>query len=187
MAERKTRVAILFGGRSAEHDVSRASAANVLRSLDPNRYEATLIGITRDGRWIMADAGNGAGTGALELTIPEHGPQLALLPGGQGRALVLENQAGARELPAFDLVFPVLHGPNGEDGTVQGALELADVAYVGSRVMGSAAAMDKDVAKRLMRDAGLPIVPYVAMSAGSPLTYEDAVRAVGAAELFVKP
>src|SRR3954470_9615848 len=88
MAEHKTRVAILFGGRSAEHDVSRASAANVLRSLDPNRYEATLIGITRDGRWIVADAGNGAGTGALELAIPEDGPQLALLPGGHGRALV---------------------------------------------------------------------------------------------------
>src|SRR5689334_10988957 len=139
MAERKTRVAILFGGRSAEHDVSRASAANVLRSLDPDRYEATLIGITRDGRWIVADGGNGAGTGASELTIPEDGPQLALLPGGQGRALVFEsNAASARELPAFDLVFPVLHGPNGEDGTVQGALELADVAYVGSRVMGSA-------------------------------------------------
>src|SRR5215831_2740612 len=90
MTERKTRVAILFGGRSAEHDVSRASAANVLRSLDPDRYEVTLIGIARDGRWILADAGNGAGTGAAALTIPDDGPQLALLPGGQGRALVLE-------------------------------------------------------------------------------------------------
>jgi D-alanine-D-alanine ligase len=188
MAERKTRIAILFGGRSAEHDVSRASAANVLRSLDPERYDATLIGITRDGRWIIADAGNGVGTGAAELTIPDDGPQLALLPGGQGRALVLEsNAAGARELPAFDLVFPVLHGPNGEDGTVQGALELSDVAYVGSRVMGSAAAMDKDVAKRLMRDAGLPIVPFVAMSASCPITYDDAVSAVGSPEIFVKP
>ena len=106
MAERKTRVAILFGGRSAEHDVSRASAANVLRSLDPDRYETTLIGIARDGRWIVADGGNGAGTGAAELTIPENGPQLALLPGGQGRALVFESNASARELPPFDLVFP---------------------------------------------------------------------------------
>ena len=188
MAERKTSIAILFGGRSAEHDVSRASAANVLRSLDPDRYDVTLIGITRDGRWIVADAGNGAGAGAAALAIPDNGPQLALLPGGQGRALVLEsNAAGIRELPTFDLVFPVLHGPNGEDGTVQGALELSDVAYVGSRVMGSAAAMDKDVAKRLMRDAGLPIVPFVAMSGSSPITYDDAVRAVGTPELFVKP
>ncbi|KJC35817.1 D-alanine--D-alanine ligase [Bradyrhizobium sp. LTSP885] len=188
MTERKTRVAILFGGRSAEHDVSRASAANVLRSLDPDKYDATLIGITRDGRWMVADTGNGVGTGAGALTIPADGPQLALLPGGQGRALVLETRAAdIRELPAFDVVFPVLHGPNGEDGTVQGALELSDVAYIGSRVMGSAAAMDKDVAKRLMRDAGLPLVPYVAMSAAAPITYDDAVSAVGSPEVFVKP
>src|SRR5262249_7967460 len=145
-------------------------------------------GIARDGRWILADAGNGAGTGAAALTIPEDGPQLALLPGGRGRAFVLERDgAAARECPAFDLVFPVLHGPNGEDGTVQGALELSDVAYVGSRVMGSAASMDKDVAKRLMRDAGLPIAAYVAMSASSPISFEDAVRAVGSPEVFVKP
>ena len=187
MTERKTRVAILFGGRSAEHDVSRASAANVLRSLDPDRYDATAIGITREGRWIVAGAGNGAGTGGGALAIPNDGPQLALLPGGQGRALVLDGDAAVRDLPAFDVVFPVLHGPNGEDGTVQGALELADVAYVGSRVMGSAAAMDKDVAKRLMRDAGLPIVPYVAMSAAAPISYDDAAAAVGSPELFVKP
>jgi D-alanine-D-alanine ligase len=188
MTEHRTRIAILFGGRSAEHDVSRASAANVLRSLNADRYEVTLIGITRDGRWIVADAGNGAGTGAAALTIPDDGPQFTLLPGGQGRALVIESTAaGARETPPFDLVFPVLHGPNGEDGTVQGALELSDVAYVGSRVMGSAAAMDKDIAKRLMRDAGLPIVPYIAMSASSPIGYADAVRAVGSPEVFVKP
>ncbi|WP_407170257.1 D-alanine--D-alanine ligase family protein [Bradyrhizobium sp. ORS 111] len=188
MAERKTRVAILFGGRSAEHDVSRASAANVLRSLDPDRYDVTAVGITRDGRWIVARVGNGIGTGGSALTIPDDGPRLVLLPGGQGRTLVLDGDAaGVRELPAFDVVFPVLHGPNGEDGTVQGALELSDVAYVGSRVMGSAAAMDKDVAKRLMRDAGLPIVPYVAMSAAAPLSYDDAVAAVGSPEVFVKP
>ena len=188
MAQHKTRVAILFGGRSAEHDVSRASAANVLRALDPDRYEVTLVGIARDGRWILADAGNGAGTGADALSIPENGPQLALLPGGQGRVLLFEaGAAGARELPAFDLFFPVLHGPNGEDGTVQGALELSGVAYVGSGVMGSAAAMDKDVAKRLMREAGLPIAPYVVMSAATPIKYEDAVRTVGVPELFIKP
>jgi D-alanine-D-alanine ligase len=188
MTDHKTRIAILFGGRSAEHDVSRASAANVFRSLDPDRYDVTLIGITRDGRWIVADAGNGAGTGAAALTIPDDGPQIALLPGEQGRALVIERDAaGIREHRAFDLFFPVLHGPNGEDGTVQGALELSDVAYVGSRVMGSAASMDKDVAKRLLRDAGLPIAPYVAMSTASPISYAEAVKAVGSAEVFVKP
>ena len=188
MVKRKTRVAILYGGRSAEHDVSRASAANVLRSLDPDRYDVTLIGITRDGRWIVADPGNGAGTGVDALAIPDDGPQLTLLPGGQGRALILESNAAAiREAAAYDVFFPVLHGPNGEDGTVQGALELSDVAYVGSGVMGSAASMDKDVAKRLLRDAGLPIVPYVAISIGSPINYHDAVSAVGSPEVFVKP
>ena len=188
MERRKTRIAILFGGRSAEHDVSRASAANVLRALDADLYEVTLVGITRDGRWVLADAGNGAGTGAAALVVPEDGPRLTLLPGGNGRALLVENNvAGAREMPAFDLFFPVLHGPNGEDGTVQGVLELCNVAYVGSGVMGSAAAMDKDVAKRLMRDAGLPIVPFLSMSAGLPITYADAASRVGSPELFVKP
>jgi D-alanine-D-alanine ligase len=188
MKRRRTRVAILFGGQSAEHDVSCASAANVLRALDPDRYEITLVGITRDGRWVVADTGNGVSTGGAALVVPEDGPRLALLPGGQGRALVIENDmAGVREMATFDLVFPVLHGPNGEDGTVQGALELSNVAYVGSGVMGSAASMDKDVAKRLMRDAGLPIVPFLTMSALLPIAYEDAVRKVGASDLFVKP
>ncbi|XUM20279.1 D-alanine--D-alanine ligase family protein [Bradyrhizobium oligotrophicum S58] len=183
MTETKTRVAILFGGRSAEHDVSRASAANIFRSLHAGRYAVTLIGITAEGRWVLADAAND-GAGAA-LTVPADGPQIVLLPAGRGRALVIGDGA-PREL-AFDVVFPVLHGPNGEDGTVQGALELADVAYVGGRVMGSAAAMDKDVAKRLLRDAGLPIVPFVTMTDASPVGYEAAVCAVGSSELFVKP
>jgi D-alanine-D-alanine ligase len=88
---------------------------------------------------------------------------------------------------SFDVLFPVLHGPNGEDGTVQGALELADVPYVGAAVMGSAAAMDKDVAKRLMRDAGLPVVPFITLRSTSMIDYNAAVAALGAADLFVKP
>ncbi|MGY3453446.1 D-alanine--D-alanine ligase family protein [Bradyrhizobium sp. USDA 4353] len=183
MTDKKIRVAILFGGRSAEHDVSRASAANIFRSLDATRYAVTLIGITPDGRWMLADAANAATSPAL--TVSADGPQIVLLPAGQGRALVLGD--GVPQELTFDVIFPVLHGPNGEDGTVQGALELADVAYVGGRVMGSAAAMDKDVAKRLLRDAGLPIVPFVTMTAASLVSYEAAVAAVGASELFVKP
>jgi D-alanine-D-alanine ligase len=181
-------VGLLFGGRSAEHDVSRASAANVLRALDPAKYNVVLIGLAKDGRWLMCDAGNGAGTGAAALTIPEDGAPLALVPGGKGQLLrfvAAEQNEGA--VPHVDVMFPVLHGPNGEDGTVQGALELADVPYVGSSVMGSAVAMDKDVAKRLARDAGLPVVPFVALSAQAPLDYATAVRAVGSADVFVKP
>lgn len=188
MDGRKLRVAILFGGRSAEHDVSRASAANVLRSLDQDRYETVLIGITREGRWIAADAGNGAGTGAAALVVPEAGPQIALLPGGGGKALLTDDTGTqARPLPAFDVVFPVLHGPHGEDGTVQGALELADVPYVGSGVVGSSVSMDKDVAKRLLQDAGLPISRFIAITAPASVSYDDAVQAVGTKELFVKP
>jgi D-alanine-D-alanine ligase len=158
----------------------------VLRALDPAKYNVVLIGLAKDGRWLMCDAGNGAGTGAAALTIPEDGAPLALVPGGKGQVLRFaaaeQNQAAA---PHVDVMFPVLHGPNGEDGTVQGALELADVPYVGSSVMGSAVAMDKDVAKRLARDAGLPVVPFVTLSA--PLDYATAVRVVGSADVFVKP
>lgn len=184
----KITVGLLFGGRSAEHEVSRASAANVLRALDPGKYDVVLIGLAKDGRWLMCDAGNGGGTGTAALAIPEDGTPLALVPGGKGQVLqfVAGEQKG-RTAPRIDVMFPVLHGPHGEDGTVQGALELADVPYVGSSVMGSAAAMDKDVAKRLARDAGLPIVPFIASSAHSPVDYATAVRAVGSTDLFVKP
>ena len=182
----KITVGLLFGGRSAEHEVSRASAANVLRALDPAKYDVVLIGLAKDGRWLMCDAGNGAGTGTAALTIPEDGAPLALVPGGKGR--LLRFAAGEYGAAAhIDVIFPVLHGPNGEDGTVQGALELADVPYVGSSVMGSAAAMDKDVAKRLARDAGLPVVPFVTMTIDAPLDYATTVRAVGSTDLFVKP
>jgi D-alanine-D-alanine ligase len=185
---RRITIGLLFGGRSAEHEVSRASAANVLRALDPDRYDISLIGIARDGRWLLCDAGNGAGTGAAALTIFDNARQVALIPGGRGQFVLCdEGQARDEAAPRVDVVFPVLHGPNGEDGTVQGALALADVPYVGSAVTGSATAMDKDVAKRLMRDAGLPLVPFITTTAGSRIEYSAAVAALGTADLFVKP
>jgi D-alanine-D-alanine ligase len=123
MQPRKT-IGLLFGGRSAEHEVSKLSAANVLRALDPDRYEVVPIGIGRDGRWLLCDSGNGAGRGARSLEIPDGAPQVALLPGGGGAAMVFDGASGARSL-RLDAVIPVLHGPNGEDGTVQGLLEVA--------------------------------------------------------------
>ena len=187
-AHRKIAVGLLFGGRSAEHDVSRASAANILRALNPERYEVSLIGISRDGRWLVCDAGNGAGTGAAALTIPDKAPQIALVPAGAGRFVLCDDDAaGGSAVTRFDVVFPVLHGPNGEDGTVQGALELADVPFVGSAVTGSAVAMDKDVAKRLMRDAGVPVVPFITTTSLSRIDYAAAVAALGTTDLFVKP
>jgi len=185
---RKITVGLLFGGRSAEHEVSRASAANILRALNPDRYEVSLIGIAKDGRWRICDAGNGAGTGAAALVIPDNAPQIALIPGGQGGFVWCDSdQPRGSAVTRFDVVFPVLHGPNGEDGTVQGALELADVPFVGSAVTGSAIAMDKDVAKRLMRDAGLPVVPFITATSLAPIDYAAAVAALGTSDLFVKP
>src|ERR1700740_3383547 len=109
MAGRKKKISVglLFGGRSAEHEVSKASAANVLRALDPDRYDVSLIGITRDGRWLLCDAGNGAGTGATALVIPDDAPQVGVVPGGQGRLIWCDGKA-AGEAPRFDVVFPVL-------------------------------------------------------------------------------
>src|SRR3569832_2705395 len=161
----------------------RATAANIYRSLDPDCYEITLIGSTGNGRWTLADAANGKDSSPLGS--PSDGPELVLLPGGGGRAVGITHGATVREHPAFDVIFPVLHGPNGEDGTVQGALELADVAYVGSGVIGSAIAMDKDAAKRLLRDAGLPVVPFVVTTTIAPVHYAEAVAALGTSELFV--
>jgi len=183
MAER-LRVALLFGGRSAEHDVSVISAGNVFRALDPARYDTVLIGITRSGVWLLSSLNDGA----FPAAVPKSGPRVALVPGGAGQLAILsETDAAAPDLSrSVDVVFPVLHGPFGEDGTVQGAAEIAGVPYVGSGVLGSAAAMDKDVAKRLMRDSGLPIARFLSFAQGDAPSL-DAVAAELGRPVFVKP
>lgn len=186
MMQARKRIGLLFGGRSAEHEVSKLSAANVLRALDPERYDIVPIGIGRDGRWLLCDNGNGAGRGAQSLEIPESASQVSLLPGGGGEMIVLDGKSSSHSLK-LDAVVPVLHGPNGEDGTVQGFLQLANVPYVGSGVMGSAAGMDKDVAKRLLRDSGIPVVPFLTLTARSRVDYKAAVDALGTTDLFIKP
>ncbi len=177
---KKTRVVILFGGRSAEHEISLLSARNVLAALDRDRFEPSLIGIDRGGRWHReSERTLAAATGdpralALDQAAPIVGIEEGLAP------------------PAGDdvVVFPVLHGTFGEDGTVQGLLELGDVAYVGSGVLGSAVGMDKDLAKRLLRDAGIPIVDFAVVTAAG--FARDPAAALAAAPalgypLFVKP
>jgi D-alanine-D-alanine ligase len=186
MSQPRKTIGLLFGGRSAEHEVSKLSAANVLRALDPDRYDIVPIGIGRDGRWLLCDSGNGGGRGAQSLEIPDGAPQVTLLPGGAGETIVLNGSAASRSL-RLDAVVPVLHGPNGEDGTVQGFLELANVPYVGSGVMGSAAGMDKDIAKRLLRDSGLPVVPFLTLTLRTRIDYRSAADALGTPDLFVKP
>jgi len=174
----------LFGGRSGEHEVSLASAASVIRGLDPDKYEAVPIGITKDGHWLI-------GEGAVKM-LPEvlkGGRRVMLTADPTEAALVpLDRGAGAQRL---DVIFPVMHGTFGEDGTIQGMLELAGIPYVGAGVLGSALAMDKDVAKRLMKAAGMPVVPWMAVPRWRWEKEPEAVRAEIEKEfeypMFVKP
>ena len=163
---RRLRVAVLAGGRSSEHEISLASARSVLEALDPDRYEAAVIEIGRDGRWQL---------GAGERRPAETGGAVAeTLP-------VVANAAPARVLHEVDVVFPVLHGPFGEDGTVQGLLELAGVPYVGAGVAASALCMDKDLCKAVLRDRGIPVARNVTLREG------DAVAHPFPYPVFVKP
>jgi D-alanine-D-alanine ligase len=184
--KKKLRVGILFGGRSGEHEVSLLSAASVLKAIDRTRYEVVPIGITKQGRWLVSGdaerllAGDFPDTGTLRAGDPQHTAPAALLAkgegvivppmpaagGGRGGALVPFERDASAISPAhdalqLDVVFPVLHGTFGEDGTMQGLFELAGLAYVGSGVLGSATGMDKEAMKRLFLAAGLPITKHV--------------------------
>jgi D-alanine-D-alanine ligase len=150
---RRIRVAVLAGGRSSEHDISLASAASVAAALDPERYEVTTIAIGRDGRWALP-----AGDGARRLE-----------PASTAETLPLPGASAPATLGAVDVVLPALHGPFGEDGTVQGLCELAGIAYVGPGVLASSVCMDKDVFKTLMRGAGVPVARHVALRLGDPV------------------
>jgi D-alanine-D-alanine ligase len=189
----RIRVAVVFGGRSSEHAVSCSTAASVLRALDRDRYDVVPIGIATDGRWVLvADDPT-----PLELR-PGHRPEVSgdgpgvLVPTSTAdRSLtVLEPGEVPRSLGDVDVVLPLLHGPFGEDGTLQGLLELADVPYVGSGVLASAAAMDKQFMKVLLAGAGLPVGPHVVITDAEwqrdPAASAESVAALGW-PVFVKP
>ncbi len=201
MAKKKLRIGILFGGRSGEHEVSLLSAASVLKAIDKKKYDVVPIGITKEGQWVMAAdaerllAGDTAQEKVLEQVIAQGAavlvppvPSSGMLPAGE--AGLGKHQQGAG-VTAVDAIFPVMHGTFGEDGTIQGLLELADMAYVGSGVLGSAAGMDKDVMKRLFASAGLPIVKHLTFLRNdwkaSPRKAVTAIEASLKYPLFVKP
>jgi D-alanine-D-alanine ligase len=165
---RRIRVAVVAGGRSSEHEISLASARSVLEALDPERYETTTIGIGRDGRWALGAA---EARPALEEESVEVTQSLP----------VLADSAPAEALGSVDVVLPVLHGPFGEDGTVQGLLELAGLPYVGAGVAASALCMDKDLFKAVLRDRGIPVAENVTLRLG------DEVRNPFGFPVFVKP
>jgi D-alanine-D-alanine ligase len=179
----KLRVGILFGGKSAEHEVSVQSAQSIVRAIDTDRFDVVPIGIDTAGRWFLGSKAELLSTGAES---GEQSTEVGLLNRGDTSSLVaLDSNMPAGEL---DVVFPVLHGPFGEDGTVQGLLKLANIPYVGADVLGSAVGMDKDVMKRLLRDAGIPVAPYRALLLGVDI---EKAAAEGAEEfglpLFIKP
>jgi D-alanine-D-alanine ligase len=182
---KKLRVGILFGGRSGEHEVSLLSAASVLNAINKDKYEVVPIGITKDGRWLTAEHAENLLQGKIVLEPrqlragdPETTPAAAVLARGEAVIVppepvhrqsglvpfqseaTLTRRASDRAINV-DVIFPVLHGTFGEDGTIQGLLELADIAYVGAGVLGSAAGMDKDIMKSLFIAAGIPIVKHV--------------------------
>ena len=181
----RTRVAVVLGGRSTEHAVSCVSAGSVLGALDRERYEVVPVGITPEGRWVLVpDDPARLALSGRELPTVKDGQAVAL-PGDPTVGGLVPLEDGPAVLGGVDVVFPVLHGAWGEDGTLQGLLELAGVPYVGSGVLASAAAMDKAVAKVLLRAAGLRVADAVVARRGEPVDGE-AVRALGL-PVFVKP
>ena len=192
-SRRKTRVALVFGGRSSEHAVSCSTAAGVMRAIDRDAYEVIPIGIARDGHWVLTDGD----PSHLELTAghtPEVQPTEAgvVVPlGSTTRTLTVQEPGEVpHSLGEVDVVFPLLHGPFGEDGTIQGLFELADIRYVGSGVLASAAGMDKHFMKVVFQGAGIPVGPYAVITDSQwqrdKAAAMDAVASLGF-PVFVKP
>ncbi|MCG7609283.1 MULTISPECIES: D-alanine--D-alanine ligase family protein [Mycobacterium] len=190
----RTRVAVVYGGRSSEHAISCVSAGSILRNLDPERFEVVAVGITPDGSWMLTDGRPetlAISDGQLPEVTETSGTELALpaAPNRSGQLLALSNGPGEL-LAAVDVVFPVLHGPYGEDGTIQGLLELAGIPYVGSGVLSSAAGMDKEFTKKLLVAEDLPIGDFVVLrpspdGSDPTLDFEDRERL--GLPVFVKP
>jgi D-alanine-D-alanine ligase len=161
----KVRVAVVFGGRSAEHAISCVSAGSVMGALDPDRYEVVPVGITREGGWVLADPGQRLAIADGQLPEVAGGTAVSLVgdPAGRGLAVLEPTAAIGAALTEVDVVFPVLHGAYGEDGTIQGLLEMSGLPYVGSGVFASAASMDKEFTKKLLAAAGLPQGDHVVL------------------------
>ncbi|HEX7322178.1 MAG TPA: D-alanine--D-alanine ligase family protein [Mycobacterium sp.] len=189
----RIRVAVVFGGRSSEHAISCVSAGSILRNLDPARFEVIAVGITPEGSWVLTD-GNPDALAIHNRQLPgvtsASGTELALSADPQRAGQLVALSPGAGEvLASVDVVFPVLHGPYGEDGTIQGLLELAGVPYVGAGVLASAAGMDKEFTKKLLAAEGLPVGKHVVLRSAQPkqstLTLEQRERL--GLPVFVKP
>jgi D-alanine-D-alanine ligase len=191
----RLRVAVVFGGRSAEHAISCVSAGSVIGALDPERYEVVPVGIATDGRWVLADGDQRMAITDGSLPEVSGGTAVSLVgdPEGRGFAVLEPGAAVGRALTEVDVVFPVLHGTYGEDGTIQGLLEMAGLPYVGSGVFASAASMDKEFTKKLLAAAGLPQGDHVVLRGADgavcadPSLLSEAERSRLGLPVFVKP
>ena len=182
--KKKLRVALLFGGKSAEHEISLISARNIAAAMDKSKYEIVAIGIDKQGRWHL-DEGARLLLGGEKAVVEFHDARnaAAIMPGKTTTPMVRRGAAG---LAGIDVVFPILHGPFGEDGTVQGLLKLANLPFVGAGVLGSAVGMDKDVMKRLLRDAGIAIGKFMVFKRADNISFARVKGTLGM-PLFVKP
>lgn len=188
--KKKIKVGILFGGKSAEHEVSLQSACNVIEAINKDKYDVVLLGIDKRGQWHLQDAAqfllNASNPATIALNTASASEALAIVPGSQAtQSVSLTRQ---KPLEPLDVIFPILHGPYGEDGTVQGLLKLLDLPFVGAGVLGSAIGMDKDVMKRLLREAGVPTARFVVCHAADKAAL-DVNRIITTLGLpcFVKP
>jgi D-alanine-D-alanine ligase len=187
---RRVRVAVVFGGRSNEHAISCVSAGSILRNLDPQRFDVVAVGITPDGSWVLTD-GDPEALAITNRQLPgvssESGTELALAADPQRAGqLVSLSPGGAEVLASVDVVFPVLHGPYGEDGTIQGLLELAGVPYIGAGVLASAVGMDKEFTKKLLVAEGLPVGAHAVLRPAQS-TLDAGQRERLGLPVFVKP
>ncbi len=184
--DKKILVGIIFGGRSAEHEISLLSVQNIVASINTDKYDVFLIGIDKEGVWYACDKSNYLLNAHDPKTISlntEKGRRMVLVPGGNGVILFTDTREA---LVHIDVAFPIIHGPHGEDGTLQGLLRMVGIPFVGTGVLSSAVGMDKDVAKRLLRDAGIPIGKFKAATERTIPTFRECVEAMGV-PLFVKP
>jgi D-alanine-D-alanine ligase len=181
---KKIRVAVLYGGKSGEHEISLRSGAFIIENLDRSKFEVIPVSVDKAGRWQWNDLKLIEESRNQALPIFANAPEMRLAPQNDGRASLEPIQNGKNGMKDIDVFFPIMHGPLCEDGTVQGLLELADVAYVGAGVLGSAIGMDKDVAKRLASAAGVPVAPYIAVLKDA--FEEDRNESISRAREFLK-
>lgn len=181
---KRLRIAILLGGKSAEHEISLLSARSICEAIDKKKYQSILIGIDKNGEWQLVQFPDGKWPKAIRSARPNR--RVTLVPGKKSCQLVA--LAGRRGTAAVDVVFPVLHGPFGEDGTIQGLLKLAKVPFVGAGVLGSAVGMDKDVMKRLLRDAGIRTAKFLVFhrAPSDAINFDDLKHQLGL-PFFIKP